>query len=529
MFIFVRETIYFNKFMKKLLLLILFLASITVNAATNNIHSVNIVKTDPVETDVLGDANDDKTVNVNDITTIAEFILNGSANSWNQKNADVNGDNVINVNDIAGTATIILGGDNPDIDDNTVKVTYDGTSAKVLVAGNVKQYITVDSSSADVIITVSPDLKDKVTYILTGTTTEGSFTLTGSTKLALELNNVNIKNSDGAAIDIECGKSIDVNIVNDNYLTDGPGSQKACFYVKGHAEFSGDGVLNISGNSKCGYRSNEYTQLKSKFTGLIIVRAVSDGIHVGEYFKQNSGNLMVMEVGGDAIQVELDDESEDTDNGNIIIKGGSIIGSTTKEDTDVLKADKLVSIQGGSLTLNSNGGAVWDEEKLKVSGCACISCNTFEMTDGLLFLSATGNGGKGISADSIVTINNGSLTISTYGDVHTDAEHEDDTKPQCIKADQSIYINGGNVQTFSMYGKGFSYDDETPKEFLINGGTVVAVGEKKSEPSGGTQTSFTYSKQKIVGGETYTFNNVTFVAPQGFSKDNAKVLVSGAE
>lgn len=515
--------------MKKLLLLILIFASISVNAVKSGIYDANIVKAEPNETDILGDANDDKSVNVNDIATIATFILNGTADSWNQKNADVNCDGIINVNDITGVATIILGGGDEPIEDNTVKVSYDGTSAKVLVADNIKQYITVESNTSDVNITASADLKDKVTYILSGTTSEGSFTLTGSTKLALELNGVSITNSDGAAIDIECGKTIDVNLVKENYLTDGPGSQKACFYVKGHAEFSGDGVLNISGNSKHGFSSNEYTQLKSKFTGLIMVRAVGDGVHAGEYFKQNSGNLIISEVGGDAVQVELDDESEDADNGNIIIKGGSIIATTTKEDTDVLKADEKVSIQGGSLTLASYGGAIWDEEKLKVSGCACISCNTFEMTDGFVFITATGNGGKGISADSIVTINNGNLAITTYGEVHTDVEHDDDTKPQCIKADQSIYINGGNIQAFSMYGKGFSYDDETPKEFLINGGTVVAVGEKKSEPSGGTQAAYTYTKQKIVAGETYTFNNVTFTAPQGFNLDNGKVLVSAAE
>ena len=57
---------------------------------------------------ILGDANDDTFVNVNDITTIANYILNGSTDPFNFKNADVNGDNTINVNDIVETAAIIL-------------------------------------------------------------------------------------------------------------------------------------------------------------------------------------------------------------------------------------------------------------------------------------------------------------------------------------------------------------------------------------------------------------------------------------
>ena len=57
---------------------------------------------------LLGDANNDGNVNVNDITTIAEYILKGSAANFNFANADVNGDGIINVNDITGVASIIL-------------------------------------------------------------------------------------------------------------------------------------------------------------------------------------------------------------------------------------------------------------------------------------------------------------------------------------------------------------------------------------------------------------------------------------
>lgn len=57
---------------------------------------------------LLGDANNDGLVNVSDITTIATYILKGSAPIFNFANADVNGDGVIDVNDITGVARIIL-------------------------------------------------------------------------------------------------------------------------------------------------------------------------------------------------------------------------------------------------------------------------------------------------------------------------------------------------------------------------------------------------------------------------------------
>lgn len=58
---------------------------------------------------LLGDANGDGQINVNDITTIASYILEGTATPFVFENADVNKDAVINVNDITGTAAIILG------------------------------------------------------------------------------------------------------------------------------------------------------------------------------------------------------------------------------------------------------------------------------------------------------------------------------------------------------------------------------------------------------------------------------------
>lgn len=56
-----------------------------------------------------GDANGDGIVNVNDIATIATYILEGKADPFVFDNADANSDGQINVNDISATATIILG------------------------------------------------------------------------------------------------------------------------------------------------------------------------------------------------------------------------------------------------------------------------------------------------------------------------------------------------------------------------------------------------------------------------------------
>ena len=56
-----------------------------------------------------GDANGDGIINVNDITAIATYILNGFLDNFDQIYADANRDGIINVNDITTIASIILG------------------------------------------------------------------------------------------------------------------------------------------------------------------------------------------------------------------------------------------------------------------------------------------------------------------------------------------------------------------------------------------------------------------------------------
>lgn len=67
---------------------------------------------EPIDTGIAGDANGDGEIDVFDVTTVAEYILNGGNDpdaSINVDNADVNHDGEINVFDITEISSIILG------------------------------------------------------------------------------------------------------------------------------------------------------------------------------------------------------------------------------------------------------------------------------------------------------------------------------------------------------------------------------------------------------------------------------------
>ena len=100
--------------------------------------------------------------------------------------------------------------DNTEVTDGTIGVVYDGTSAKVTVAGNIAQYVTPIVSGAHVSIAQSDDLATEITYNLSGSSSDGEFYMSGSYKATIELNGLTLTNAtpvnSGAAVHIQNGK-----------------------------------------------------------------------------------------------------------------------------------------------------------------------------------------------------------------------------------------------------------------------------------------------------------------------------------
>ena len=364
----------------------------------------------------IGDANGDGTVDVSDITSVASSILGNTPEGFSLDAADVNGDGVVDVADITAIANIILHGEE-EVADGTVLVTYNGQTAKVVAAKNIASHLTITTNDADVSIKADTDLAEEINYILSGQTDDGSFQMEGSYKCTLTLNGVSIVNTGGAAIEVNCGKRIAV-VVSDgtvNTLTDSSGSQKACFFVKGHAEFEGSGTLTINGNSNHAYRSNEYTQLKKKFTGeLNIASAVGDGIHVKQYFQMNNGKVTIQGVEGDGIQAEITGDNDD-DDGQVIIKGGTIDITTTGISAKGIKSDSLITISGGDITITQSGEKEMDEDGDLSYVSAIKSGADIDITGGTITITNTADGGKGISADGNIHIAEADVNITANG------------------------------------------------------------------------------------------------------------------
>ncbi len=381
-----------------------------------------------------------------------------------------------------------------EVDDNTVTVTYEGTSASVTVAGNIAQYVTPTVSNAHVSIAqnenVSDDTCGEITYTLSGTSTDGEFTMTGSYKATVELNGLTLTNTLGAPLNIQNGKRIDLSVKKGttNTLTDATdGDWKGCIVCKGHLEMKGKGTLNVYGNTAHGIYAKEYIEMKNCTVN--ILSAIKDGINCNQYFLMESGSLTISGIGDDGIQVSYKDDTdrEAEDTGSITIAGGTVDITVTGTASKGLKAEGDVTISGGTVNITTSGNGTWDDDDNKTKASSCISADgNILIEDGTLTLSSTGAGGKGINSDGTLTINGGTITISTTGGMYAYVNGKEYTNytgntdnldsdykssPKGMKIDGNVEINGGtiNVTTTGNGAEGI----ESKAVLTINDGTIV--------------------------------------------------------
>lgn len=327
-----------------------------------------------------------------------------------------------------------------------VNITFNGSSASVK-APSWLEGVKTSVNGADVVVT-SENVTDEVTYIVSGTSSNGSLTINGSYKLTIEMAGLDLTSSKGAALDIQCGKRTEIILREGttNSLADATaGEQKAALYCKGHLEVSGAGTLNVTGNKSHAISTKEYMQVKRTTGTINIVKSANDAMHIGQYFQMNGGTVNITSTTtNDGIQVEATKDAADEQNGQMIIKGGTLNITMANQDAKALKADGDIAISGGTFTINANG-----------------------------------NGSRGIQTNGNMVIGDEdsatSINITSRGSKCTLSECSDDPhKCYGMKIDGNLTINGGST---TVKNEGKAKNVKVGGTYKKNGGTADLVLE----------------------------------------------------
>ena len=412
--------------------------------------------------------------------------------------------------------------DDTAVTDNQVSVVYNGSEALVTVAGNVARYVEVTVDGAKVYVnqtnTDAVD-NDEITYVLSGTSTDGQFALDGSYKCTLSLNNLTLTNQSGAAISIGNKKRIQISAKNGttNTLADcANGSQKGCIYSKGQIQLQGKGTLNVAGYTAHAIKSGDYISVKN--LTLNITKAVKDGLNANKYMLIESGTITISGVGDDGMQsdFETDDATtgettghEDENSANTYIEGGTLNVTVTGTAAKSINVGGDMRISGGSLTLTSTGaggkcikcdgaltitggtitatasGSNYRSGSETTSAKAIKSDGAMTITDGVVYAKASAH--EAIETKSTLDISGGSVYAYSSDDAINSASHmtvsggivmAHSTGNDGMDANGNMYIKGGLVYAISAGQPEVALDANTEQQYklYIQGGTLIAIG-----------------------------------------------------
>jgi len=377
---------------------------------------------------------------------------------------------------------------------DTVKIAYSGTGATVS-NGYADQGVSVAVSGADVVVTAT-SLSKEIVYLLSGTATKGSFKIYSDYKFNLTLQNLNLTNTAGPAINIQSGKKATVSLPagTASTLTDGATyassseDQKGTLFSEGQLVFTGTGALTVSGNNKHGIVSDDYISVSQ--ATITVKSAAKDAIHTNDYFSMDSGTL-TLTASGDGIEVE---------EGYALVSGGKVtinsVGDgikTSYSGTDAT-ISPYIAVKGGTLNITTTGEK---GNALKSKGYTAIG------TAETLTLTVSGKGSKAIKTSGDLTISSGTLKLSTTGAAFYDTSDADIAAPAGINCDGNLVINGGTlvVSSTGAGAKGITVDGTS----AINGGNI----------------SITAS------GAKFTYSNALTSEAKGFKSDGAFIMTNG--
>lgn len=352
----------------------------------------------------------------------------------------------------------------------TIGIVWNGSS--VSVSGDDNGVVSVNGAG----VTVDNRSHDEIVrFELSGSSSNGFLKIYGIRKQALVLKGLELINKSGAAINNQSHKRTFVVLEGSNKLSDGTVTAggdytdqsagedcKAAFFSEGQLVFSGGGSLEVEASGKGAITSDDYL----RFLGTQTVKASSSAGHALR--------------GKDGITID----------------DGTISAVASAAGKKGLSSDAAVTINGGSVTVIVSGGTVSEQvttdgvTTTEYTGSAGIKADsTFVMTGGVLDVTSSGQGGKGISGDKDARFEGGVVTVkvtgSNLGGSGTRAPGGGGGWPgggaggggssnlksaKGIKFDGDIQISGGSVEVSAASHEAL----ETKGKLDVTGGVLYA-------------------------------------------------------
>ena len=293
--------------------------------------------------------------------------------------------------------------------------------------------------------------------IAQGNSDAGQIKIYGDSEVKLTLNGLELTSDKSAAINVQNKSMLYVHMnegkeniicdaakqVDESYYPDGvvakDEKRNGAIYSKGSVVFSGNGLLQITGKKKHGI------SVKSSVT-------FRPGVTVA-----------INDVADNCVKAE-----------GITILGGYIWAKTSADAGKCLSSDADITISGGTLKLYTSGNAIYEEDENDTSSAAGIKADgNLTISDCDILCVSSGEGGKGFNVDGRLTIESGTIDISTSGGKYVyNAAQDLDSSPKGVRAEGEIIINGGTLNIQVTGRSDGSEGLESKSKITVNDGEV---------------------------------------------------------
>ena len=378
--------------------------------------------------------------------------------------------------------------------DQTVHIHFNGAEAFVdnpLTNGG----IDVEVTGAHVVIHSQFD-NGEVNYICSGTANDGSVKVYSENKFSLLLNDVNLTNPTGPAVNIQSKKRAFIHLVagTENSLTDGTQysapamvdgieeDQKAALFSEGKMTFIGAGMLTVNGLGNDQHAICADRELTVKEGHIIVTSGTRDGVHANGFVMQ-----------GGVLNITATRDGVDADEDQIEVHCGSISVQGASDNVVGMRCDSTFVMTGGSVTLEMTGnqakgiqsqqafhllggtldGTVSGDAVLEPSGSgfdvkypSFIKCHqNMAIAGGVIEASLTGAASRGISCNGDLSMTGGEVMLSCSGDgsAYNNEEGEDDAYYGAgLKVVGNVTQSGGslNIQCSGDGARGMVTDGD---------------------------------------------------------------------
>ena len=249
---------------------------------------------------------------------------------------------------------------------------------------------------------------------------------------------------------------------------------------EGYLEISGGNITTVNSEADVkGLACDSIMTISGGTVNVTVNGNQSKAIKAGQVMTLSGGTIDITAKGG--VVLESSGSGYDPSyctaikcDNNVNISGSNITITSTGAGGKGISSDTDINLTSGSLIVTSSGsGTTYKNENGKTDSysASCLTADNINIIGGSLTTKSSGNGGKGIKADTSVTIgdstNSPTISITTSGSKFV-VSGSDYCHPKAIVCDSKVTVSNGTTSISSS-------DDGIHAEntYTQDGGTVT--------------------------------------------------------